>query len=301
MGTDNGLIRVTEQGVQPVSTAADGHIVKDLVCWRDFLWCSHEQGLCCVNIYTGQSTILQTEHNEYLDGSASVDPATGTLYFGGTLGIDCLQADSLEEKLRSGIAQLWLEEISEELKLESEESAPTTWYYWLLALLLAIGGAAIAFYLRKEERGKRREEREYSLEERGKRREERDYSLEERGERREERDLTVPPSPFILKATAITEAHMADADFTAEQMAQEMAMSRSKLFLLMKKETGKAVMEFVRDIRLDYAAQQLKEGVPVADITMACGFSDPSSFRRSFANKFGVNPSQYRRQDTDNH
>ena len=94
---------------------------------------------------------------------------------------------------------------------------------------------------------------------------------------------------------------MADADFTAEQMAQEMAMSRSKLFLLMKKETGKAVMEFVRDIRLDYAAQQLKEGVPVADITMACGFSDPSSFRRSFANKFGVNPSQYRRQDTDNH
>ena len=87
---------------------------------------------------------------------------------------------------------------------------------------------------------------------------------------------------------------MGDADFTAEQMAQEMAMSRSKLFLLMKKETGKAVMEFVRDIRLDYAAQQLAAGVPVADITMACGFSDPSSFRRSFVRKLGINPSQYR-------
>ena len=31
-----------------------------------------------------------------------------------------------------------------------------------------------------------------------------------------------------------------------------------------------------------------------ADITMACGFSDPSSFRRSFVRKFGINPSQYR-------
>lgn len=102
------------------------------------------------------------------------------------------------------------------------------------------------------------------------------------------------PTPFVLKAKAITEAHIGDANFTAEQLAQEMAMSRSKLFLLMKKETGKAVMEFVRDIRLDYAAQLLADGVPVADIAMACGFSDPSSFRRSFAKKFNLNPSQYR-------
>ena len=100
----------------------------------------------------------------------------------------------------------------------------------------------------------------------------------------------------MLKATAIAEAHIADADFTAEQMAQEMAMSRTKLFHLMKNETGKAVMEFVRDIRLDYAARQLMAGSPVGEIYMACGFSDPSSFRRSFAKKFGINPSQYRKQ-----
>ena len=119
VGTDNGLIQVTQHGVQPVSTAADGHIVKDLLCWRDFLWCSHEQGLCCVNIYTCQSTVLHTEHNEYLDGSACIDPKTGTLYFGGTMGIDCLLADSLDEQLRSGVAQLWLEEISEELRVKN--------------------------------------------------------------------------------------------------------------------------------------------------------------------------------------
>lgn len=255
--------------MQPVSTDADGHIVKNLICWRDFLWCSHEQGLCCVNIYTGQSTILNTEHNEYLDGSASIDSQTGTLYFGGTLGIDCLQADSLDVTLRSHVPQLWLEEVKQTLSPQLEESAPTTWYYWLLAALIAVGGGITAYYLLKKPKTPISEVEEMPSEPK-------------------------PDSMFIQKARAITEAHMGDADFTAEQMAQEMAMSRSKLFLLMKKETGKAVMEFVRDIRLDYAAQQLAAGVPVANITMACGFSDPSSFRRSFVRKFGINPSQYR-------
>ena len=99
---------------------------------------------------------------------------------------------------------------------------------------------------------------------------------------------------LIQKARAITELHMGDTDFTAEIMAQEMAMSRSKLFMLMKKETGKTVMEFVREMRLEYAAQQLSTGASIKEITIACGFSDPSSFRRSFVKKFGITPSQYR-------
>ena len=268
-GTDNGLVRITKQGIEPVSTVADGHTVKDILCWRDFLWCSYEQGLFCVNIYTGQSTILHTEHNEYLSGSTCIDTKTGCLYFGGTMGIDCLQADSLEEKLRSGVAQLWLEEVSETLTIAKRETAFLSWRY--AVLLVVIGSVAIGgvFYLR-------RKKKKTPLE--------------------TEQPLPKEPSPFILKATAIAEAHIADTDFTAEQMAQELAMSRTKLFMLMKKENGKAVMEFVRDIRLEYAARQLVAGTPVGEIYMACGFSDPSSFRRSFAKKFGVNPSQYREQ-----
>ena len=268
-GTDNGLVRITKQGIEPVSTVADGHTVKDILCWRDFLWCSYEQGLFCVNIYTGQSTILHTEHNEYLSGSTCIDTKTGCLYFGGTMGIDCLQADSLEEKLRSGVAQLWLEEVSETLTIAKRETSFLSWRY--AVLLVVIGSVAIGgvFYLR-------RKKKKTPLE--------------------TEQPLPKEPSPFILKATAIAEAHIADTDFTAEQMAQELAMSRTKLFMLMKKENGKAVMEFVRDIRLEYAARQLAAGTPVGEIYMACGFSDPSSFRRSFAKKFGVNPSQYREQ-----
>ena len=272
VGAENGLFRVTEQGLEPIAIPEGLVIkdVKDLICWRDFLWCSYNLGLCCVNIYTGQVTAIHTDFNEYTNGSASLDPQTGTLFFGGTLGIDCLQADSLDEKLRSGIPQIWLQEVRQEVSPQPVDKAPTTGYYWLSALLIVLGGATFYYY---------------------KKRKKEDLTQEVANEVIEEEK---EPTPFVLKAKAITEAHIGDANFTAEQLAQEMAMSRSKLFLLMKKETGKAVMEFVRDIRLDYAAQLLADGVPVADIAMACGFSDPSSFRRSFAKKFGLNPSQYR-------
>ena len=272
VGTDNGLVMITEQGVKPVSTAADGHTVKDLLCWRDFLWCSYEQGLCCVNIYTLQSTTLHTEHNEYLDGSACIDSHSGILYFGGTEGIDYFTADSLDEKLRSGLPKLWLEEISEELSMKSKESGPPVWLYVIIIVLLVCIALAHIYYRHRQQAESSNTQEASPLQ--GK--------------------PEGAPSPFILKATAIAEAHLDDSEFTAERMAQEMAMSRTKLFLLMKKETGKAVMEFVRDIRLDYAANQLKAGTPISEIYMACGFSDPSSFRRSFSKKYGVNPSQYR-------
>ena len=279
-GTDDGLVMITEQGVQPISTAADGHTVKALLCWRDFLWCSYEQGLCCVNIYTLQSTTLHTEHNEYLDGSACIDNRTGILYFGGTEGIDCFAADSLDEKLRIGLPKLWLEEINEELSKKNEESGSPVWLYILI--LLFIGGVlgCIYYYIKRKQKDTPTEA-------------EQPLPKEPIPADAPARSL----SPFILKATAVAEAHIADTEFTAEQMAQELAMSRTKLFLLMKKETGKAVMEFMRDIRLDYAAQQLIAGTPINEIYMACGFSDPSSFRRSFVKKFGINPSQYREQN----
>lgn len=271
VGTDNGLLQVTEQGLQPFSTAADGHAIKDIICWRDFLWCSYEQGLFCVNIYTGNSTTLNINHNEYLDGSACIDAQTGTLYFGGTLGIDCFQADELDEQLRSGVAQLWLEEECEELKPEEKDTHSFIWLYAAILFVIAAGSGYTYYYIRSKKA--------------------KDLSTDDLSQTKPNET-----SPFILKATEIAKAHIADADFTAEQMAQELAMSRTKLFLLMRKETGKAVKEFIRDIRLDYAAQQLAAGAPINEIYLTCGFSDPSSFRRSFAKKYGINPSHYREQ-----
>lgn len=46
-------------------------------------------------------------------------------------------------------------------------------------------------------------------------------------------------------------------------------------------------------VRLQKAKQQLKQGLRIADVAVACGFSDQSHFNRHFKRAMGITPSQY--------
>ena len=299
--TDNGLCRIIGREMQPFASPADGHIVKSMLYWHDFLWCCYDQGICCINIYTGKSTRLHTLYNEYSEGCSFLDANTGTLYFGGNQGIDCFVADSLEPKLRSGVRHLWLEEEKEVVSQKKDEEPLSEWWQWSTAVVILCGiTCAVAVLILWRRKSKTVAEKKEAvvkvLQPISPVTESTDLPVE--AEAVEEYVSQEPAaqelSPFVARATEFVNAHLADTELTAEMMAREMAMSRSKLFELMKQETGKAVMEFVRDLRLEYAARRLEAGASVAEITYACGFSDPSSFRRAFANKYGVTPSQYR-------
>ena len=297
VGTDNGLCRITGREILLFPSPADGHIVKGMLYWHDFLWCCYDQGICCINIYTGKSTMLHTLYNEYMEGAAFLDTKSGTLYFGGSEGIDCFVADSLEPLLRSGAGHIWLEEVKEDLVLSGEEDETTVkWWLWFVMLVVICAVVIVGFAFAKS--GKRsnktvkaQEKTEtITKDEMRKTLTETELAEDYEGQEPDAQEL----SPFVAKVTEFVNDHLADTELTAEMMAREMAMSRSKLFELMKQETGKPVMEFVRDLRLEYAARRLEAGDSVAEITYACGFSDPSSFRRAFANKYGVTPSQYK-------
>jgi AraC-like DNA-binding protein len=301
VGTDDGLCRITGREMLPFSSPADGHIVKGMLYWHDFLWCCYDQGICCINIYTGKSTMLHTLYNEYMEGAAFLDTNTGTLYFGGSEGIDCFAADSLEPLLRGGSGHIWLEEVRENLNLSGEEEeSSVTWWLWSTAVVVLCGVtcavAVLILWRRRRKTVAEKKEAVVKVQPVSPVTESTDSPVENEVmvEYESQEPVAQELSPFVAKATEFVNAHLADTELTAEMMAREMAMSRSKLFELMKQETGKAVMEFVRDLRLEYAACRLEAGDSVAEITYACGFSDPSSFRRAFANKYGVTPSQYR-------
>lgn len=101
---------------------------------------------------------------------------------------------------------------------------------------------------------------------------------------------------FINKAVALIEQNLADNKFTPDFFAQEMAVSRAQLFRKIKAMTGKTVVEFISTIRLNHAADLLlTSGKQISEISIICGFSDASNFRRSFVKKFGRSPSAYRR------
>ncbi len=184
------------------------------------------------------------------------------------------------------MSHLWLEDVTEQVARKDDSMPLTAWWQWAIAVVIFCGitcTIAVVILRKRGYKGISEKTEDIYLP---------TEAIDETSETQEE--VAPAVSPFMAKATAYVNAHLADTELTAEQIAREMAMSRSKLFELMKQETGKGVMEFVRDLRLEYAANRLEAGDSVAEITYACGFSDPSSFRRAFTNKYGVTPSQYR-------
>ena len=275
VGTDKGLWRCQTDTDQWDCLLAN-HSVKSLVCLRDMLWCCYDNGLLCMNIYTLEQTELHTSYNEYIEGAVFCDYTSGRLYFGGNQGLDCFSADSLDDRLRTGVPVLWLDE--QQLKYAQECKDFSFNGLWLLSFVFIVSVGFIVLFMRKRRKVVSA------------------MSVSESTDIDTEIALSEEPSPFILQATRIVESHIADPDFSVEQFAAEMAMSRTKLFTLMKAETDKTVMEFLRDIRLSRAADLLRTDKPVSEIALACGFNDTSNFRRTFMKRFGVSPSQYRKE-----
>lgn len=101
---------------------------------------------------------------------------------------------------------------------------------------------------------------------------------------------------FINRAVGIVNQYISDSNFTPDIFAQEMAVSRAQLFRKIKAMTNQTVQEFITTIRLNRAAELLlTSDLQIGEIAIDCGFSNASNFRRSFQKKFGVIPSDYKK------
>ena len=104
---------------------------------------------------------------------------------------------------------------------------------------------------------------------------------------------------FLSKAVSVVEKNLEKPDFSADDFALEMGMSRSSLHLKMKGITGESTTEFIRKIRFNQACKLLKEGrYNVAEISTMVGFSTPSYFSTSFKKYIGCMPSEYAKGGT---
>ena len=99
---------------------------------------------------------------------------------------------------------------------------------------------------------------------------------------------------FIEKSIEIVKKNMDNTNFSVEQFALEIGMSRSSLFLKLKSVTGQSSSEFIRTIRIRNAAKLIKSNnYSISEIIYMVGFSDPKYFRTCFKKQFGTLPSQY--------
>lgn len=88
-----------------------------------------------------------------------------------------------------------------------------------------------------------------------------------------------------------------DPELTASVTARAVGMSVRSVHNLMR-DTGQSFSEWVLDARVTHARRLLQSAAAerrkIADIAVACGFSDLSHFNRMFKARFGCTPSEAR-------
>jgi signal transduction histidine kinase/DNA-binding response OmpR family regulator/ligand-binding sensor domain-containing protein len=104
-------------------------------------------------------------------------------------------------------------------------------------------------------------------------------------------------SDLLKAAMQVVDRNLSDASFSVKDWAALMHMDRTTLFRKLKDETGQSPDEFLREARMQRAAELLKRRAGnVAEVAEAVGFASVSSFSRRFRERFGQTPASFGRK-----
>ena len=99
---------------------------------------------------------------------------------------------------------------------------------------------------------------------------------------------------FLDKMNKLIEKNISNPDFSVDNLAEELLISRSGLFAKMKSLTGMTPNELIQLIRLKKAAGLLSENeLRINEICYTVGFNNPSYFSKCFQKQFGVLPKDF--------
>ena len=122
-------------------------------------------------------------------------------------------------------------------------------------------------------------------------------NLEEHMEKVEQRDVYDNDQRLMERIVQSVNKNLGDSDFSVEQLASEVGLSRSQLHRRMKELTGLSASDFVRNIRMEQAARLLRERkVNISQVAYSVGFSSLGTFSKVFKQHFGQPPSEYTAQ-----
>jgi AraC-like DNA-binding protein len=106
------------------------------------------------------------------------------------------------------------------------------------------------------------------------------------------KDLSMDQS-FLQSLKEIVLANLENEQFGAEDISNEIGLSRSQVHRKLQKINGKSITQFIRETRLDVAHELLKKGVgTAAEISYQVGFSSPAYFTKCFHEYFGFPPGE---------
>ncbi|BDQ03384.1 ATP-binding protein [Ignavibacterium sp.] len=112
----------------------------------------------------------------------------------------------------------------------------------------------------------------------------------------EPKDITINSTDekFLTRVLEIVEKNVSNENFSAEEFAKSVGMSKTHLNRKLNALTDTSANEFIRNYRLKKAARLLSgKAGNISEIAYEVGFSNPSYFAESFKKYFGCSPSEY--------
>ncbi|MDR2131035.1 MAG: helix-turn-helix transcriptional regulator [Odoribacteraceae bacterium] len=107
--------------------------------------------------------------------------------------------------------------------------------------------------------------------------------------------LLSPEEEFVQRALYHVERNIDNTDYSVNDLAKELGLCRSNLFRRLHAITGQTPSVFIRQARMQRAAQLL-QGTPyrISEIADMVGFNSLKHFNRHFKEAFGKSPTTYR-------
>lgn len=100
---------------------------------------------------------------------------------------------------------------------------------------------------------------------------------------------------FVLSVVQMIEEKLTEEDFSVEELATALHLSRTQLFRKLKSLTGQSPSLFIRRIRLGKARDEvLATQLTIAEVAYRHGFKEPAYFSRVYREEFGESPSESR-------
>jgi AraC-like DNA-binding protein len=91
----------------------------------------------------------------------------------------------------------------------------------------------------------------------------------------------------------VVETHYTNPNFSFDDIAQSLGMSKSTLIRRLKSLTDKSPVEILSEYRLNKAKKRLENSSEsVSEVAYQVGFNDPLYFSRKFKEAFGISPSK---------
>ncbi|AXT55218.1 helix-turn-helix domain-containing protein [Aquimarina sp. AD1] len=98
---------------------------------------------------------------------------------------------------------------------------------------------------------------------------------------------------FLLQAKSAVLENISNEQFGVSELASKMNMSRSSLLRKIKKQNNLSASQFIREIRLQKAAEMLRETeLTASEISFEVGFSNPSYFTKCYREYYGYPPGE---------